>query len=58
MTFRSTLLLLAPACYALAGIYVKQRASAVKPMAIAGGSQLAAGLVMLPLVFVCRPRCP
>ena len=50
--------LLAPACYALSGIYVKRRASAVKPMAIAGGSQLAAGLVLLPLVFVFPPRQP
>jgi drug/metabolite transporter (DMT)-like permease len=50
--------LLAPACYALAGIYVKKRASAVKPMAIAGGSQLAAGLVLLPLVFVFPPTQP
>ena len=50
--------LLAPACYALAGIYVKRRASAVKPMAIAGGSQLAAGLVLLPLVFVFPPSQP
>jgi drug/metabolite transporter (DMT)-like permease len=50
--------LLAPACYALAGIYVKKRASAVKPMAIAGGSQLAAGLVLLPLVFFFPPSQP
>jgi drug/metabolite transporter (DMT)-like permease len=50
--------LLAPACYALAGIYVKKRASAVKPMAIAGGSQLAAGLVLLPLVFIFPPTQP
>ena len=50
--------LLAPACYALSGIYVKKRASAVKPMAVAGGSQLAAGLVLLPLVFVFPPLRP
>jgi drug/metabolite transporter (DMT)-like permease len=58
MTVRSALLLLAPACYALAGIYMKKRASAVKPMAIAGGSQLAAGLVLQPLVFVFLPTQP
>lgn len=35
-------------CYGLAGIYIKKFAPAVKPMAIAGGSQLMAGLLLLP----------
>ncbi len=37
-------------CYAAAGIYVKRYAAAVKPMAIAGWSQLLAGAVLLPIV--------
>lgn len=37
-------------CYAAAGIYMKKRASGAKPMAIAGWSQLGAGLVLLPVV--------
>ncbi len=37
-------------CYAAAGIYVKRCAAAVKPMAIAGWSQLLAGAVLLPLI--------
>jgi drug/metabolite transporter (DMT)-like permease len=40
--------LLAAACYGLAGIYIKKFASQVKPMAIAGASQLLAGLVLIP----------
>jgi drug/metabolite transporter (DMT)-like permease len=37
-------------CYAVAGVYIKKRAAGVKPMAIAGWSQLYAGLVLLPLL--------
>ena len=37
-------------CYAAAGVYMKKRAAAVKPMAIAGWSQLCAGFVLLPIV--------
>jgi drug/metabolite transporter (DMT)-like permease len=37
-------------CYAVAGIYMKKWAATAKPMAIAGWSQLLAGLVLLPLV--------
>jgi len=37
-------------CYAAAGVYVKRRASAAKPMAIAAWSQLFAGFVLLPLL--------
>jgi drug/metabolite transporter (DMT)-like permease len=36
-------------CYALAGIYIKRRAVGVKPMAIAGWSQVFAAFVLLPL---------
>jgi drug/metabolite transporter (DMT)-like permease len=50
--------ILAPACYGLAGVYIKKRASSVKPLATAGGSQLAAGLVLLPFAFVFPPPAP
>jgi drug/metabolite transporter (DMT)-like permease len=48
--------ILAPACYGLAGVYIRKRATGVPPMAMAGGSLLAAGLVMLPLLFIFPPR--
>jgi drug/metabolite transporter (DMT)-like permease len=48
--------LLAPACYGLAGIYMRKRASGAKPMAIAGGSQLLGGAVLLPFVLVSPPH--
>ena len=38
----------AAACYAIAGVYMKRRAVDVNPVAIAGASQLVAGLVLLP----------
>jgi drug/metabolite transporter (DMT)-like permease len=47
--------LLAPACYGLAGVYIKKRASTVKPMAVAGGSQLFGGLALMPLLLVAPP---
>jgi drug/metabolite transporter (DMT)-like permease len=47
--------LLAPACYGLAGVYIKKRASSIKPMAIAGGSQLLGGLALMPLLIVAPP---
>jgi drug/metabolite transporter (DMT)-like permease len=47
--------LCAPACYGLAGVYIKKRASAIKPMAIAGGSQLLGGLALMPLLIVAPP---
>ena len=47
--------LLAPACYGLAGVYIKKRASAIKPMAIAGGSQLLGGLALMPFLLVAPP---
>jgi drug/metabolite transporter (DMT)-like permease len=47
--------LVAPACYGLAGVYIKKRASSIKPMAIAGGSQLLGGLALMPLLIVAPP---
>jgi drug/metabolite transporter (DMT)-like permease len=47
--------LLAPACYGLAGVYIKKRASTIKPMAIAGGSQLLGGLALMPFLLVAPP---
>jgi drug/metabolite transporter (DMT)-like permease len=46
---------LAPMCYGLAGVYIRTRASQVKPMAVAGGSQLLGGLALLPFVAVFPP---
>jgi drug/metabolite transporter (DMT)-like permease len=37
-------------CYAAAGVYMKKCAAAANPMAIAGWSQVAASLVLLPVV--------
>ena len=48
--------LAAPMCYGLAGVYMKKRAMGVKPMAIAGGSQLLGGLALLPFLAVSPPR--
>jgi drug/metabolite transporter (DMT)-like permease len=42
--------LAASAGYAIAGIYIRRRAAAVKPAALAGWSQLFAGLALLPLI--------
>jgi drug/metabolite transporter (DMT)-like permease len=42
--------LLATLSYALAGIYIKRCATGVKPMAIAGWSQVFAAVALLPLV--------
>jgi drug/metabolite transporter (DMT)-like permease len=47
--------LLAPACYGLAGVYIKRRASTVKPMAVAGGSQLFGGLAVMPILAISPP---
>lgn len=35
-------------CYAAAGVYMKRRASHIDPLAIAGASQLCAGIVLIP----------
>jgi drug/metabolite transporter (DMT)-like permease len=47
--------LLAPACYGLAGTYIKKRASAVPPRAIAGGSQLFGGIALMPFLLLSPP---
>jgi drug/metabolite transporter (DMT)-like permease len=47
--------LLAPMCYGLAGVYIKKRAAGVKPLAIAGGSQLLGGLALMPFLLVSPP---
>lgn len=41
--------LLASICYGLAGIYIKRFTTGLKPIAIAGGSQLLVGLLLLPI---------
>ena len=48
--------LLAPLCYGLAGVYIKRNASGVKPMAIAGGSQLFGGLALMPFLLLSPPQ--
>jgi drug/metabolite transporter (DMT)-like permease len=45
----------APMCYGLAGVYIKRYAAGVKPMAVAGGSQLFGGIALLPFVAVSPP---
>jgi drug/metabolite transporter (DMT)-like permease len=47
---------LATVCYGLSTVYIRKRAMDVKPRALAGGSQLLAGLVFIPLVVVLPPR--
>jgi len=48
--------LAATICYAASSIYMKKHAAGAKPLAIAGWSQVFAGLVLLPLVpFVPPP---
>lgn len=42
-------------CYAISSIYMKKHAVGAKPLAIAGWSQLFAGLVLLPLVPFSLP---
>jgi len=39
----------AVACYALAGVWLKRHGSALRPIAVAGWSQLLGGLALLPL---------
>jgi drug/metabolite transporter (DMT)-like permease len=46
---------LAPMCYGLAGVYIRTRASYVRPMAVAGGSQLLGGFALLPFVAIAPP---
>jgi drug/metabolite transporter (DMT)-like permease len=44
--------ILAAASYAISGIYIKKRAKGIKPLALAGGSQFVAGLIMIPFCYV------
>ena len=47
--------LLAPMCYGLAGVYIRRQAADVRPIAVAGGSQLFGGLALLPFVGIFPP---
>ncbi len=47
--------LCATLCYAASSIYMKKQAAGAKPLAIAGWSQLFAGLVLLPVVPFAPP---
>ena len=44
--------IIAAMCYAFSGIYIKRFAKEIKPLAMASGSQLAAGVLMLPFCAV------
>jgi drug/metabolite transporter (DMT)-like permease len=50
-----TACLAATLCYAVSSIYMKKHATGAKPLAIAGWSQLFAGLVLLPVVPFAPP---
>jgi drug/metabolite transporter (DMT)-like permease len=43
-------------CYAVAGVYMKRKATGVSPMMMAGASQLVAGLALLPPSVAFPPR--
>ncbi len=45
----------ATACYGLAGVYLKRRTSGIEPKAMAAGSQLLGGLVLLPSLALPPP---
>jgi len=45
-------------CYALSSIYMKKRAAHLKPFAIAGWSQIFAGVVLLPFLPFAQPSAP
>ena len=47
---------LATVCYGLAAVYIRKRAMDVKPRALAGGSQLTAGLLFIPLAAAFPPK--
>jgi drug/metabolite transporter (DMT)-like permease len=48
----------ATTCYALSSIYMKRRAANLKPLAIAGWSQIFAALAMAPFVPFAQPSAP
>ncbi len=50
--------LMAAVCYGGASVYTKKFMAAVKPTAIAGASQLTAGLLLLPLTPLAPPPGP
>lgn len=50
--------LIAAACYGVAAVYMKKFAPGVKPAAVAGCSQVLAGLVMLPAIPFHPPTGP
>jgi len=50
--------LLAASCYGFAGVFIRRKAAPVKPGAMAGASQLLAGLGLLPLIALSPPREP
>jgi drug/metabolite transporter (DMT)-like permease len=45
-------------CYALSSIYMKKRAAHLKPLAVAGWSQIFAAIAMAPLVPFAEPSAP
>jgi drug/metabolite transporter (DMT)-like permease len=45
-------------CYAITGAYVKHFASRLSPIAISGGAQFAAGLLMVPFAAAYVPKDP
>jgi len=47
---------LATVCYGLAGVYIRIRTLEVKPRAMAGGSQLMAGVLFIPLILASPPH--
>ncbi|MCW8206072.1 DMT family transporter [Verminephrobacter aporrectodeae subsp. tuberculatae] len=48
----------AAACYALSGVFIKKKAKHIKPLALAACSQLAAGILMAPLMGIEVPPGP
>ena len=47
--------LCAAACYGLSGVYIRKFVMGAKPMAIAGGSQIFAALILAPALFTAPP---
>jgi len=47
---------LATICYGLSTVYIRKKAMDVQPRALAGGSQLLAGVLFLPLMAALPPR--
>ena len=48
----------AAACYALSGVFIKKKAKHLKPLALAACSQLAAGVLIAPLMSIDVPPGP